>query len=73
MTALVIVVLMVFLAVLTIADLLPGLVQPPALPGHSTQPGQLASSSGPRGDGPPCVLSGGQDAVAAPVARRLLR
>jgi hypothetical protein len=37
MSALVIVVLMLFLALLTVADLLPGLAQSPALPGHSTQ------------------------------------
>ena len=70
MTALVIVVLMLFLAVLTVADLLPGLAQSPALPGRSTQAGQITSSSGPLGDGLPCVLPRGQDAAAAPVARR---
>jgi hypothetical protein len=35
MTALVIVVLMLFLALLTVADLLPVLAEPPALPDHA--------------------------------------
>ena len=37
MTAFVVVVLMVFLALLTVADLLPALARPPALPAHRAQ------------------------------------
>ena len=37
MTALVIVVLMLLLALLTVADLLPLLAEPPALPDHRAQ------------------------------------